>query len=150
MIPDFQSVMLPLIAGSPPHLLIAIGRTGDEGIDGIIKEDNLVWTLSTFRRSAGKKITLLADLLFNSLQERFKVDRQAKVFITTSTFTKEALAYVARIGSKSVLIDGDQLAQLMIDHNVGVSVSATYEIKRIDSDYFAEQIQAYSESLPGF
>src|SRR5205085_12654613 len=62
------------------------------------------------------------------------------IFITTSTFTDAARKYVAQIGSKIVLIDGEQLAQLMIDHNVGVSVAANYEIKRIDSDYFSEEL----------
>ena len=62
------------------------------------------------------------------------------IFLTTSKFTSEAQDYVSRIGSKIVLINGEQLAQLMIDHNVGVSVSTTYEIKRIDSDYFSEEI----------
>jgi len=61
------------------------------------------------------------------------------VFITTSTFTQEAITYVAGIDSKVVLIEGLRLAQLMIDFNVGVSQAHTYEIKRIDSDYFAEE-----------
>ncbi len=62
------------------------------------------------------------------------------IFLTTSKFTNEAQEYVSKIGSKIVLIDGEQLAQLMIDHNVGVSLSTTYEIKRIDSDYFVVEI----------
>ena len=60
------------------------------------------------------------------------------VFITTSTFTSEALNYVKRIDDKVVLIDGETLAQLMIDHNVGVSKVVEYDIKKIDSDYFIE------------
>ena len=66
-----------------------------------------------------------------------KRDASKGVFITTSNFTKEARAYDAA-GFKIVLIDGKQLAQFMIDHNVGVSTTKTYEIKRVDSDYFAE------------
>ena len=58
--------------------------------------------------------------------------------MTTSAFTKEAEDYVAKIESKIVVIDGEQLAQLMIDHNVGVAPVASYETKRIDSDYFIE------------
>lgn len=61
------------------------------------------------------------------------------IFITTSTFTKEAVEFAKSVSnSKIVLIDGDELAELMIDHNVGVSVAQVYEVKRIDSDYFAE------------
>jgi restriction endonuclease Mrr len=60
------------------------------------------------------------------------------IFITTSDFSKKALDFVLRIDSKIVLIDGETLAQHMIDHNVGVSLVAAYEIKKIDSDYFLE------------
>jgi restriction system protein len=60
------------------------------------------------------------------------------IFITTSSFTKDADEYAARIDSKIVLIDGEMLAQLMIDHNVGGSSVAYYEIKKMDSDYFTE------------
>ncbi len=60
------------------------------------------------------------------------------VFITTSSFTTEAKGYVKGIDSKVVLIDGDELAKLMIDNGVGVSRDSVYELKKIDSDYFAE------------
>ena len=61
------------------------------------------------------------------------------IFITTGLFSSEAEQYVAAIDPKVVLIDGQQLASLMIDFNVGVAPAAAYEIKRIDSDYFAEE-----------
>ena len=60
------------------------------------------------------------------------------VFITTSSFTREAREYVPRNETKIVLIDGDELAQLMIDYNLGVSVQQTFEIKRMDNDFFGE------------
>ena len=60
------------------------------------------------------------------------------ILITTSSFTKDAEDYVAKINSKIVLIDGEQLSQLMIDHNVGVTPVTSYETKKIDSDYFIE------------
>ncbi len=60
------------------------------------------------------------------------------IFITTSDFSEAAKEYVSNIDSKIILISGDQLAQLMIDFNVGVAVEEKYEIKRIDSDYFVE------------
>jgi restriction system protein len=62
------------------------------------------------------------------------------IFITTSRFTEEARSYVAQIGSKIVLIDGEQLAQLMIDNDVGVSPLSLYPVKKIDSDYFDEGV----------
>ena len=61
------------------------------------------------------------------------------IFITTSEFTKEAKDYAAGLrNSKIILIDGEELAELMIDHGIGVATAATYEVKRVDSDYFAE------------
>lgn len=60
------------------------------------------------------------------------------VFITTSSFTKEALEYVTFIDNKVVLIDGEQLTQLMIDYDLGVSTVAVYEEKKIDLDFFSE------------
>jgi restriction system protein len=62
------------------------------------------------------------------------------IFITTSSFSKDALASVKEYGAKIVLIDGVQVAQYMIDHGVGVGVDQTYEIKKIDLDFFDEEI----------
>lgn len=61
------------------------------------------------------------------------------VFTTTGTFSTEAREYISHIDPRIVLIDGLQLAQCLIEHNLGVSVKATYEIKRIDSDFFTEE-----------
>jgi restriction system protein len=60
------------------------------------------------------------------------------VFITTSRFSREALEYIAMIEKRVVLIDGKQLTELMIKHNVGVSIKETYQTKTIDIDYFIE------------
>ena len=114
-----------------------MGEAGDDGIDGIIKEDRL-----------GLDIIYIQAKRWDGVVGRPEVQKfagalqghRAKkgIFITTSSFTKEAEEYVSRIDSKIVLIDGESLAQLMIDHNVGVTNVASYEIKRIDSDYFTE------------
>ena len=61
------------------------------------------------------------------------------VFITTGKFSEEALDYVKSIDPKVILIDGKSLANYMIDFNLGTSKNVTYEIKRIDSDYFTEE-----------
>ena len=61
------------------------------------------------------------------------------VFITTSRFTQEAKDYAASSNYKVVLIDGERLADLMVEHDLGVSVAATYQLKRIDSDFFADE-----------
>jgi restriction system protein len=60
------------------------------------------------------------------------------VFLTTSSFSRDAYDYVGTIEPKVVLIDGLRLAQLMIDFNVGISTTQTYFVKRIDTDYFIE------------
>jgi len=61
------------------------------------------------------------------------------IFITSSSFSRQAREYVEKIDNKIVLIDGEQLTQFMIDHNIGVTPFALYEIKKIDSDYFSEE-----------
>jgi restriction system protein len=116
----------------------AIGKSGDGGIDGIIKEDKLGldaiyiqakrWENTVGRPEIQKFVGALA-------QQRAKKG----LFITTSAFSEDAQDCVSRIEAKVVLIDGETLAQLMIDHNVGVSTVNTFEVKKVDSDYFSEE-----------
>ncbi len=116
----------------------AIGRSGDGGIDGIIKEDRL--GLDIVYVQARRWDNVVGRPEIQKFAGALQGQRARKgIFITTSTFSKDALDYVARIDSKIVLIDGNMLAQLMIDHNVGVSLVASYELRRIDSDYFTEE-----------
>lgn len=113
----------------------AIGRIGDEGIDGIIKEDKLGLDViyiqaKRWQGSVGRpEIQKFVGALHGQRAKK-------GVFITTGSFTKDAQQYVATIDPKVVLIDGNRLVELMIDHNMGVSVAETYEIKKIDSDFF--------------
>lgn len=114
-----------------------IGQSGDGGIDGIIKEDRLGldaiyiqakrWQGSVGRPEIQKFVGALQG-------QRAKKG----VFITTSTFTQDAHSYVSNIDTKVVLIDGQLLANLMMNFDVGVSVAASYVVKKIDSDYFEE------------
>ncbi|MCA1567513.1 MAG: restriction endonuclease [Acidobacteria bacterium] len=118
----------------------AVGRSGDGGIDGIIKEDRLGLDVIYIQAKRWDENTVGRPDV-QQFAGALQGQRANKgIFLTTSKFTNEAQEYVSRIGSKIVLINGEQLAQLMIDHNVGVSVSTSYEIKRIDSDYFSEDI----------
>lgn len=113
----------------------AIGRSGDGGIDGIIKEDKLGLDVIYVqaKRWEGKVGRPEIQKFAGALQGQ----RANKgVFITTSSFSKEAEEYVSVISSKIILITGEQLAKLMVDHNVGVSTVSKFELKRIDSDYF--------------
>jgi len=112
-----------------------IGQTGDGGIDGIIKEDRL--GLDTIFLQAKRWQGSVGRPEIQKFVGALQGQRARKgVFITTSTYTKDALDYVSHIETKVVLIDGQHLANLMIDFDVGVSPSATYVVKRVDSDYF--------------
>jgi restriction system protein len=116
----------------------AIGRAGDEGIDGIINEDRL--GLDVIYLQAKKWEGTVGRPEIQKFVGALHGKRAKKgIFMTTGTFSSEAAQYVATIDPKVVLIDGEQLAEIMIDFNVGVSPMASYEIKRIDSDYFAEE-----------
>jgi restriction system protein len=115
----------------------AIGRTGDEGIDGIIKEDHL--GLDNIYVQAKRWDAAVGRPEIQKFAGALQGQRARKgIFITTSEFSKEAHEYVSRIDSKIVLIDGKTLSRLMIDFGVGVTAVATYEVKKIDSDYFAD------------
>ena len=116
----------------------AIGKSGDEGIDGIIKEDRLGLDVIYLqaKRWEGNVSRPEIQKFAGALQ-----GKRAKkgVFITTSEFTKEAREFASAIDNKLILIDGEELAEYMIDFNVGVSIVNSYEIKKIDSDYFIEE-----------
>jgi restriction system protein len=114
-----------------------VGQSGDGGIDGIIKEDRL--GLDTIYIQAKRWQGSVGRPEIQKFVGALQGQRAKKgVFITTSSYTAEATDYVSRIDTKVVLIDGQHLANLMIDFDVGVSVSASYIVKRIDSDYFEE------------
>jgi len=116
----------------------AIGRTGDGGIDGIINEDRL--GLDSIYLQAKRWENPVGRPEIQKFAGALAEHRAKKgVFITTSSFTKEALASATKHDARIVLVDGEKLATLMIDHGLGVTLEATYEVKRIDSDYFAEE-----------
>jgi len=116
----------------------AIGKSGDGGIDGIIKEDRL--GLDVVYIQAKRWETTIGRPELQKFAGALQGQRAKKgVFLTTSEFSKEAIQYASQIDSKIALIDRTQLARLMIDHGLGVSLVETYEINRIDSDYFSEE-----------
>jgi restriction system protein len=116
----------------------AIGGTSDGGIDGIIKEDKLGLDIIYIQAKRWENTVGRPEI--QKFAGALQGQRARKgIFITTSNFTKDALEYVRNIDTKIILIDGDRLAELMIDHNVGVSPLATYEVKKIDTDYFIEE-----------
>jgi restriction system protein len=155
---DLAAVLLERVVQAPPafleqlvvELLVAmgyggslqdagqaVGQTGDGGIDGIIKEDRLglesVYVQA--KRWGGTVVGRPEVQRFSGALD----DKGARkgVFITTSRFSADAREYVARTTNKRiVLIDGEQLAQLMMDHGVGVDTVATYRVQKVDPDYF--------------
>ena len=113
----------------------AVGRSGDGGIDGIIKEDKL--GLDVIYVQAKRWEGTVGRPEIQKFAGALQGQRANKgVFITTSTFTRDAEEYANVINSKIILIDGERLASLMVDHNVGVAPVGVYELKKIDSDYF--------------
>lgn len=136
----FERLVIDLLVkmgygGSKQEATQVIGKSGDEGIDGIIKEDKLGldviyvqakrWENVVGRPEIQKFVGALAGQKANK-----------GIFITTSNFTKEAEEYAKSLSTKLILIDGKKLTDLMIEYNVGVSVVDTIQIKKIDSDYF--------------
>jgi len=116
----------------------AIGKSGDEGIDGIIKEDRLGLDVIYIQAKRWENNVAPAEIQkFVGALHGKKANKG--VFITTSSFSKNALEYASNVGTNVILIDGNQLAQLMIDFNVGVSSVSSYEIKKLDSDYFIDE-----------
>ena len=124
--------------GSRKDAAQAVGRSGDEGIDGIIKEDKL--GLDTVYIQAKRWENPVGRPVVQGFAGSLEGHRARKgVLITTSHFSKDALDYVGHIEKKIVLIDGEQLSRLMIDYGIGVAEVTRYEIKKIDLDYFGEE-----------
>ncbi len=138
----FESLVVELLVemgygGSIRDAGVALGKSGDEGIDGIIKEDRLGldviyvqakrWSGTVGRPEIQKFVGALHG----------KHARKG-VFLTTGAFSKGAREYAQSIDSSVVLVDGELLGTLMIEHGLGVSSYESYAVKRLDSDYFAE------------
>ncbi|MGE0201411.1 MAG: restriction endonuclease [Candidatus Melainabacteria bacterium] len=142
----FEKIVVDLLVkmgygGSRKDAGESIGRVGDEGIDGIIKEDKLgldVIYIQAKRYAVENTIGRPAIQGFSGSLDGKRAKKG--VFITTSTYSREALEYANNIEKKIILIDGNQLTQLMIDHNVGVSDDVNYSIKKLDHDYFEEEL----------
>jgi restriction system protein len=118
----------------------AIGKTGDEGIDGTIKEDRLGLDIIYIQAKRWQAANVVGRPELQKFVGALAGQGAKKgIFITTSSFTKDASSYTPRNETKIVLIDGVQLTQLMIDYNLGVSPQRVYEIKKLDSDYFEEE-----------
>lgn len=136
----FEKIVIDLLVkmgygGSLQDAGQAIGKSGDDGIDGFIKEDRLGLDIIYIQAKRWENTVGRPEV--QKFAGALQGQRAKKgIMITTSEFSKEAREYVTRIDNKIVLIDGKQLTNLMIDYNVGVSPISIYEIKKVDSDYF--------------
>jgi restriction system protein len=117
----------------------AIGKSGDGGIDGIINEDRLGLDVVYIQAKRWSDNSVTRPEIQKFVGALTGHRARKGVFITTSTFTKEAEAFAANNEFKIILINGQTLTELMMDYGVGVTRQAVYELKRIDSDYFTEE-----------
>lgn len=139
----FEELVVELLVkmgygGSRKEAGRAVGRSGDGGIDGIINEDRLGLDVIYIQAKRWEN-TVNDGEIRNFVGSLAGQKANRGVFITTSEFTKRAHEYVSGIQQKVILIDGEKLAQLMIEHNVGVSTMGIYEVKKVDADYFTEE-----------
>ena len=115
----------------------ALGKSGDGGIDGIIKEDKLGLDVIYLQAKKWENTVPVKDIRdFTGALASKKAKKG--IFITTSNFPQSVYEFVTQVEYKIILIDGEQLADLMIENNVGLSIINTYQVKTIDSDYFEE------------
>jgi restriction system protein len=139
----FEQIVVQLVVrmgygGSLKDAGQAVGKSHDGGIDGVIKQDKLGldvvylqakrWENTVGRREVQQFAGALAGQQANR-----------GVFITTSDFSSEAVAYAKQVATKIVLINGKQLAEYMFDHDLGVTSTLTLSLKKIDSDFFEEE-----------
>ncbi len=140
----FEQLVIELLVkmgygGSIKEAGKAIGKTGDEGIDGVIKEDKLGLDIIYIQAKKWKLDSVVGRPEIQKFVGALAGQGAKKgIFMTTSRFTKEAVDYTPRNETKVVLIDGQMLTKLMVDYNLGVSTINVFELKKIDNDYFEE------------
>jgi len=139
----FENLVIELLikmgyGGSLEERGSVVGKSGDEGIDGVIKEDKL--GLDIIYIQAKKWEGNVGRPEIQKFVGALQGQRAKKgIFITTSSFNENSYEYVSKIDIKVILINGEELANLMIDYNVGVTLKRNYEIKKIDTDFFIEE-----------
>lgn len=120
------------------HSRLRMGASGDAGIDGVIREDRL--GLDVVYVQAKRWEATVGRPVVQGFVGALQGARAAKgIIFTASSFSPDARAYAEGVSPRVILVDGEGLAALMIDHNVGVSDRETYIVKRVDSDYFGEE-----------
>ena len=118
----------------------AIGKSGDGGIDGVIKEDKLGLDLLFIQAKRWDSSAVGRPEIQKFVGALYGRKAKKGIFLTTSTFSKEARSYAEGLDSRVILIDGAQLAEFMFDYGIGVSTANSYVVKRIDSDFFEDEV----------
>lgn len=139
----FEQLVLDLLVamgygGSREEAARVTKASNDEGIDGVINEDRLGLDVIYVQAKKWSDTTVGRPDIQSFVGALAGKQAQKGIFITTSDFAETAKAYAKSISQKVILIDGSRLADLMIEHNIGVAPAHSYEIKRIDGDYFEE------------
>jgi len=140
----FERLILSLLVamgygGGRAEMARQTPRSNDDGIDGVIKEDALGLDLVLIQAKRYNPPTVVGRPEMQSFVGSLAGNGTSKgIFVTTSTFNANAKSYVDRVPNRIILIDGDELAQLMIDYNIGVRVTQTFELKDIDENVFEE------------
>jgi restriction system protein len=120
------------------HSRLRTGASGDAGIDGVIREDRL--GLDVVYVQAKRWEATVGRPVVQGFVGALQGARASKgIIFTASSFSADAQTYAAGVSPRVILVDGERVAELMIDHNVGVSDRETYSVKRVDSDYFGEE-----------
>lgn len=139
----FENLVVNLLVamgygGTQEDAAKVVGRSGDEGIDGIIKEDRL--GLESIYLQAKRWDSNVGRPTIQQFAGALQGQRARKgVLITTSGFSRDAIEYARSLQTTIVLIDGPQLAELMIAYGLGVSTEETIKLQKLDEDYFAEE-----------
>lgn len=141
----FEKLVVDLLVrmgygGSQDDAGRSIGRSGDEGIDGVIDEDALGLDQIYIQAKRYKPDhSIHASTIREFIGSLEGVNASKGVFVTTSSFTGPARDFAQKVAHRVILIDGDQLTKLMVRHNVGVRVEDVLEVKKIDEDFFSEE-----------
>ena len=141
---SFEHIVVDLLVkmgygGSDKDAAQAIGRSGDEGVDGVINQDTLGIDRIYIQAKRWNETTIGHSEIRNFIGALDFKHAERGIFITTSTFTKDIIEKVDRSSKRIILIDGNELAKLMITHKVGVSVEDMFELKKLDIDYFIDE-----------
>lgn len=123
--------------GTRASVAKAIGKSGDEGIDGIINQDPLGLDVVYIQAKRYQPDNTIGRSVVQAFAGSLEgVGAMKGILVTTSSFSRKAIEYAERLMKRIILIDGDQLTRLLVEYGVGVRTSSVYEVKRIDEDYF--------------